>query len=245
LHWNLTALTKSYAKHQALAQLHFSTPAPLHCLALIGPSGGGKSTLLRHLGGLETPDAGRIELDGEPLPSDSNGLRQYRIRHGFLFQSYNLFPHLNVQDNIVLPLVKVQGLKETEALERCHTLSERFNLTGQLKKHPQQLSGGQQQRVALVRAAAARPRILFLDEPTAALDPEMTSEVLELIRDLRRDGQKLVLSTHEIGFAKAAADHIAFIAQGKVLEHGSPGELLRQPSDPAVRRFLDKTNLFT
>ena len=233
-------LVKSYGSQRALDGLSLDLPENTRCLALIGPSGGGKSTLLRHLGGLELPDTGRIEVNGSLLSDNENDLRSFRRRNGFLFQGYNLFPHLTAMQNIVLPLVEVHGKSPAEAGDLAVTNLERFGLAPHASKLPVQLSGGQQQRVALIRAMVAAPELLFLDEPTAALDPEMTVEVLELVRELIHGGQDVILCTHEMGFACAVADAVAFVAAGKISECAPPGELFNAPQDPDVKRFLGR-----
>jgi polar amino acid transport system ATP-binding protein len=241
---DVASIIKTYGSQRALDDLSLTVPDGTRCLALIGPSGGGKSTLLRHLGGLEVPDSGSVAVNGHPLPQDESSLRQFRRRNGFLFQGYNLFPHLSALENITLPLVQVQGKSPAEACEIASQNLTRFDLAAHAAKFPQQLSGGQQQRVALIRSYVAAPEILFLDEPTAALDPEMTVEVLEFVQELRRAGQEVVLCTHEMGFAKAAADLVAFVAHGKILECGPPTELFGQPRDPAVQQFLQRVLAF-
>lgn len=237
---HITDLTKAYGAQKALDGLCLHLPQETRCLALIGPSGGGKSTLLRHLGGLEIPDSGNIEIDGKPLPTDESALRLYRQGNGFLFQSYNLFPHLTALRNITLPLEKVHTHTPQNATEIARQNLDRFGLTAHAHKFPAQLSGGQQQRVALIRAVCLQPQLLFLDEPTAALDPEMTFEVLELIRDLIRQGQPTILCTHEIGFAQAVADHIAFISRGAIVESGTPQDFFSQPKTHEAQRFLSR-----
>ncbi len=233
-------LVKHYGAQRALDGLSLSLPEGTRCLALIGPSGGGKSTLLRHLGGLETPDAGTIEVNGKVLSAHEPELRRYRRRNGFLFQGYNLFPHLTARQNIVLPLVEVHGKAATEADALAVTNLERFGLAQHGEKLPVQLSGGQQQRVALIRAMVASPELLFLDEPTAALDPEMTVEVLELIQELILGGQDVVLCTHEMGFARAVADAVAFVAAGRISECAAPDMIFNSPQDTGVKRFLGR-----
>ncbi len=233
-------LSRTYGTQRALDGLSLSLPDDIRCLALIGPSGGGKSTLLRHLGGLEVPEAGRIHINNDELPRDENALRAYRKRNGFLFQSYNLFPHLTALENITLPLIHVHAHTLDSARAIAMKQLDRFGLSSHAEKHPAQLSGGQQQRVALIRAIAANPGILFLDEPTAALDPEMTVEVLELIRELIRDGQEIVLCTHEMGFARAVADRIAFVAGGRIVECAAAAQIFENPKDETVRRFLSR-----
>jgi polar amino acid transport system ATP-binding protein len=236
----LKDIVKTYGAHTALDRLSFELPGDCRCLALIGPSGGGKSTLLRHLGGLEAADSGLLEVNGQNLAAPEVVLRQFRRRNGFLFQGYNLFPHLTALQNIMLPLVEVHGHPPAAARQTAMAQLERFNLAEHGGKLPVQLSGGQQQRIALIRAIAASPELLFLDEPTAALDPEMTAEVLGLIRELIRGGQEVILCTHEMGFARAVADTIAYIAVGRVLESATPATFFSAPQNPKVQRFLSR-----
>jgi len=235
----VAGLTKRYDGHAALDGLDLSV-ADARVLALIGPSGGGKSTFLRVLGGLETPDEGRVSLHGETLPATAAGLLAHRRRNGFLFQQFNLFPHLDALRNLTLPLETVHGLSPADARQTAEAVLGRFGLLAHARKRPAQLSGGQQQRVGLARAVAAKPRVLFLDEPTSALDPEMTAEVLELIQELAAAGQTIVLSTHEMGFARAVADHVAFLAAGRIEESGPPADLFGNPRSPACQRFLSR-----
>lgn len=210
-------------------------------LVLIGPSGGGKSTLLRILAGLDVPTAGRVIFDGVPLPRDEASLRIYRRTVGTVFQAYNLFPHLTALENLLLPLVHVHGLSEREARERVRLPLERFRLAEHVHKRPAELSGGQKQRIAILRALVVQPRLLFFDEPTSALDPEMRAEVLEMIAEVRAEGAQFVLVTHEMAFARRVADEVAFVADGRVLAAGATTSFFDSPSDPAVRRFLDLT----
>ncbi len=232
-------LAKRYGTGIALDGLSLAV-GEARVLALIGPSGGGKSTLLRVLGGLETPDAGEVAINGAPLPATAAGLLDYRRRNGFLFQQFNLFPHLDAMRNIALPLEKAHGHAPDEARAMAERALGRFGLLEHAHKLPSQLSGGQQQRVGIARAVARKPEILFLDEPTSALDPEMTAEVLELIQELAEAGQDIMLSTHEMGFAKAVADRVAFIAAGRVAEIASPDELFSGARTEPCRRFLSK-----
>lgn len=211
-----------------------------YALALIGPSGGGKSTLLRLLAGLDTPDRGRVLVDGMELPEDERGLRNYRRGTGIVFQAFNLFPHLSALENIVLPLVHVHGVARREAVDVAMSHLGRFRLSGQEHKQPASLSGGQRQRVAIARALAHNPGLLLLDEPTSALDPEMTAEVLDLIAELRDSGQRIVLVTHEMGFARHTADLVAFVDKGGILESGKAGEFFDNPGRAETRRFLEK-----
>jgi polar amino acid transport system ATP-binding protein len=236
----VSGLVKKYGSHRALDSLSLDLPEGTRCLALIGPSGGGKSTLLRHLGGLELPSAGHIEVNGKPLPSDEKQLRLYRRRNGFLFQGYNLFPHLTALQNIILPLVEVHCKTTDHAKDLAIAQLARFGLESHAGKFPLQLSGGQQQRVALIRSMVASPELLFLDEPTAALDPEMTVEVLELVQELILGGQDVVLCTHEMGFARAVADRVAFVSEGKISECTTPKNLFDSPKNPNVKQFLGR-----
>jgi polar amino acid transport system ATP-binding protein len=207
-------------------------------LVLVGPSGGGKSTLLRILAGLDVPVAGRVSFDGEPLPRDEGRLRDYRRTVGTVFQAYNLFPHLTALENLVLPLVHVHGLSREEAIARVRGPLDRFHLAPHVGKRPAALSGGQKQRIAILRALVVQPRRLFLDEPTSALDPEMTAEVLEMIGELKAQGSQFVLVTHEMGFARRVADEVAFVGGGRILAHGAAGDVLDRSPVPRVREFF-------
>jgi polar amino acid transport system ATP-binding protein len=209
-------------------------------LVLIGPSGGGKSTLLRVIGGLEPADDGRVEINGHLLGHDRLQLLVYRRQNGFLFQQFNLFPHLTALRNISLPLEVVHGKPHAVARDIAERSLDRFGLLDHRHRLPAQLSGGQQQRVGIARAFAVQPEILFLDEPTSALDPEMTAEVLELIQELAEAGQDIILSTHEMGFARAVADKVAFIAEGRVAESGPPIELFGSSQSDVCRKFLSR-----
>ena len=202
----------------------------LGTLVLVGPSGGGKSTLLRILAGLDVPTSGRVAFDGQPLPREEEALRRYRRSVGTVFQSYNLFPHLSAMQNLLLPLVHVHGLTEAAARERVRGPLERFRLAEHAHKRPAELSGGQKQRIAILRALVVQPRRLFLDEPTSALDPEM-----------RAEGAQFVLVTHEMAFARRVADAIAFVADGRVPVLAGPDEFFDRPADPRVRSFLQLT----
>ena len=238
-----SAVTKTYGKLHALDALDL-TVSGARVLALIGPSGGGKSTLLRVIGGLEEADGGTLSVNGVVDPGCKQAALAWRRRNGFLFQQFNLFPHLTAHRNVTLPLERVHGKSAEEATRIADECLERFGLSGHSHKLPAQLSGGQQQRVGLARAIASKPEILILDEPTSALDPEMTAEVLELIGELAAAGQRIILSTHEMGFAHAVADHVALIAQGKVAEHGPAAAVLEHPQVELTQRFLSKVMKF-
>ena len=211
-----------------------------HVLALLGPSGGGKSTLLRVIAGLERPDSGTVLINGEEVPDREPALRDYRRTLGVVFQAFNLFPHMTVLRNVILPLVEVHGIDRSTARDRSMEVMERLGIADQAAKLPAQLSGGQRQRVAIARALAAKPRFLLFDEPTSALDPEMTAEVLSLIADLRESNTPMLLVTHEMGFARKIADRVAFLSAGLVLEEGPAAEFFASPRTAEAQRFLAK-----
>ncbi len=236
----LSNLGKRYGETHALRAIDLSVEDPVRVLALIGPSGGGKSTLLRLLGGLEKPENGTVSIGGERLATDEAGLLAHRRGNGFLFQAFNLFPHFSALENVMLPLTEVHGRSKIEAREVAMAGLERFGLADHAHKHPAEMSGGQQQRVALARAIAIRPTLLLLDEPTSALDPEMTAEVLEVIEELCREGQEIVLSTHEMGFARAVADEVVFLADGQVVEQAAAERIFEQPESPVVASFFSR-----
>ena len=233
-------LSKSYGSTRAVDDVSAMIRESVQVLVLIGPSGGGKSTFLRLLGGLEAPTSGSILFDGMALPHSEVELREYRRRNGFLFQSFNLFPHLSALENIVLPLVEVHGWNREEAIQRAHEVVARFGMASHVGKMPAELSGGQQQRIALARAMAHEPALLLLDEPTSALDPEMKAEVLDVIEELCEAGQRIILSTHEMGFARRSANEAIFLANGRLVESGSGAHLFDSPETEVVRAFLGK-----
>lgn len=235
----LRNLTKGYAGQTVLDDVCGQFDFP-RVLALLGPSGGGKSTLLRLIGGLETPDAGEILVDGQSLPRDERALRVYRSSVGTVFQSWNLFPHLDALHNVMLPLTAVHGIPHGEARARAVALLERLHLHGHSHKRPAELSGGQRQRVAIARAVAIQPRLLLFDEPTSALDPVMTAEVLEVIADLKAEGRTFVLVTHAMNFARSVADEVAFLAGGKIVEAGPAAGFFESPETPKARHFLER-----
>jgi polar amino acid transport system ATP-binding protein len=235
----LSGVTKSYGLHQALDGVSLRLEGA-HTLVLIGPSGGGKTTLLRVLAGLEFPDAGEVEINGRRVVFEEDALLQHRRSVGTVFQAINLFPHLTAMENITLPLVKVHGHGASEAGGIARQLLARFHLEAHAGKRPAELSGGQRQRVAIARAVAIKPKLLLFDEPTSALDPEMTAEVLDVIKELRDEGRDLVLVTHEMGFARQVADHAAVLADGRIIEAGSVGQIFGNSQSERTRDFLAK-----
>ena len=236
---SLRGVTKSFGPQTVLRALDFEVEFE-HALALVGPSGGGKSTLLRLLAGLDLPDSGEILIDGKPVPSDESGLHAHRRKIGVVFQAYNLFPHLTALQNIRLPLEQVHGLSAQNAEARANQFLERFQLLDHAGKQPAQLSGGQRQRVAIARALAVDPEFLLLDEPTSALDPEMTAEVLDVIAELRGSEKPIVLVTHEMGFARHTADLVALVSDGGIPECSPAREFFDQSRHEATRRFLQR-----
>ncbi|MDO4243703.1 MAG: amino acid ABC transporter ATP-binding protein [Actinomyces sp.] len=209
-------------------------------VTVVGASGSGKSTLCRTINRLETIESGTIEIDGVPLPEEGKELARLRAEVGMVFQSFNLFPHLSVLDNITLAPVKVRGLDKDMAQARARSLLERVGLADQAAKRPTQLSGGQAQRVAIARALAMDPKVMLFDEPTSALDPEMINEVLDVIKDLATSGMTMLVVTHEMGFARSAADRVVFMDAGQIVEAGPPAEFFSQPRTERARDFLSK-----
>jgi polar amino acid transport system ATP-binding protein len=235
----LSNVSKSFGAHRVLDAITADF-GELRTLAFIGPSGGGKSTLLRILAGLETPDSGTIEFDGQTIDFHDEPLRRHTRALGIVFQSFNLFPHLTALENITLPLEKVHALSTDEARDTALAALRRFRLEDHAHKRPAELSGGQKQRVAIARAIAIKPRLLLFDEPTSALDPEMTAEVLDVIGELKDEGRDFLLVTHEMGFARHVADRVAFLADGRIVEQGPPAELFAAASSAQCRDFLSR-----
>jgi glutamate transport system ATP-binding protein len=209
-------------------------------VCIVGPSGGGKTTFLRTINGLETIDAGRIRVNSIELPSTRRDILQVRREVGMVFQSFNLFPHMTARRNVALGPIRARGLRKAEANARAERLLERVHVADQADKYPSQLSGGQQQRVAIARALAMEPRVLLFDEPTSALDPEMVQEVLEVMKDLAHSGITMIVVTHEMGFAREAADRVAFMADGKIVHVAPPKAFFDDPAEPRLRSFLSK-----
>ena len=209
-------------------------------VAIIGPSGSGKSTLLRSLNLLEQPTSGEIFFDGVDLASKSVDIDLHRQKMGMVFQHFNLFPHKTVLQNITMAPVTLKKKTAEQAKEQAMGLLERIGLADKANEYPNMLSGGQKQRIAIVRALAMDPEVMLFDEPTSALDPEMVGEVLDLMRDLAKEGMTMAVVTHEMGFAREVAARVVFMADGKILEEGAPAELFDHPKDPRLQDFLSK-----
>ncbi|MEU9178789.1 MULTISPECIES: amino acid ABC transporter ATP-binding protein [unclassified Streptomyces] len=209
-------------------------------VVVIGPSGSGKSTLCRTINRLETIDSGTITVDGKELPSEGRELARLRADVGMVFQSFNLFAHKTVLQNVMLGQLKVRKTDQAAALEKAKSLLDRVGVGSQADKYPAQLSGGQQQRVAIARALAMDPKVMLFDEPTSALDPEMINEVLEVMQQLAREGMTMVVVTHEMGFARSAANRVVFMADGKIVEEAAPEQFFSNPRSDRAKDFLSK-----
>lgn len=208
-------------------------------VVVIGPSGSGKSTLCRAINRLETIDSGEILIEGKPLPQEGRELAAMRAELGMVFQSFNLFAHMSILQNVTLGPVEVLGLSKAEAEQRAMELLDRVGVASQANKVPAQLSGGQQQRVAIARSLAMRPKAMLFDEPTSALDPEMINEVLDVMVDLARQGMTMIVVTHEMNFARRVADRVVFMADGAIVEEGAPDAFFDHPQSQRARDFLD------
>ena len=211
-------------------------------VSIIGPSGGGKSTFLRCLNLLETPTSGQILFDGVDIcaKGQSKHIDQHRQKMGMVFQQFNLFNNMNVMHNLTAAPTRIKGMDKEQAEAKALQLLGRVGLAARADAYPSQLSGGQKQRIAIVRALAMDPEVMLFDEPTSALDPEMVGEVLDLMRDLAKDGMTMAVVTHEMGFAREVADRVVFMADGKILEEGSPTDIFDHPQDPRLQDFLSK-----
>jgi glutamate transport system ATP-binding protein len=209
-------------------------------MVVLGPSGSGKSTLCRTINRLEAIDSGTIAIDGEVLPAEGRKLAQLRADVGMVFQSFNLFAHKTILENVMLGPVKVRKIATEQARERAMTLLDRVGVASQAEKYPAQLSGGQQQRVAIARSLAMQPKVMLFDEPTSALDPEMVNEVLAVMTSLAGEGMTMVVVTHEMGFARRAANRVVFMAEGSVVEDAAPEEFFANPRSSRARDFLGK-----
>ncbi|MBL0496768.1 amino acid ABC transporter ATP-binding protein [Aeromonas caviae] len=239
----LNAVSKQFGQHRVLDEVSL-TVNPGEVIVILGPSGCGKSTLLRTLNGLEPIQGGDIRFDGELLDANTDWQR-LRQRIGMVFQSYHLFPNLTVLENVLLGPVQVQKRERAEALLQAEQLLTRIGLWERRHDYPRQLSGGQQQRIAIVRALCMNPQVMLFDEVTAALDPEMVQEVLEVIRDLAGSGMTLLIVTHELAFAQAVADRIVFMDGGHILEQAAPHQFFDNPRSQRARQFLAKFSYTT
>ncbi len=236
---DIKGVTKSYGQTPVLRGIDLSVEQH-QVVCLIGASGSGKSTLLRCVNGLEPIEAGDIWLNGDVVSGEGVDLDRLRRDVGIVFQSFNLFPHMSVLENVTLAPRKIRGTPREQARERGLELLRRVGLAEKADSYPDQLSGGQQQRVAIVRAMAMEPRVLRLDEITSALDPELVAEVLDIVRELARDGLTMLLATHEMSFASEVADTVCFLDQGVILEQGPPEQIFRAPEQDRTRAFLDR-----
>ncbi|MEV0603196.1 amino acid ABC transporter ATP-binding protein [Streptomyces sp. NPDC050315] len=232
-------VNKFYGKLHVLQDIDL-TVGRGEVVVVIGPSGSGKSTLCRTINRLEPIHSGTITLDGHPLPEEGRELARLRADVGMVFQSFNLFAHKTVLDNVMLAPIKVRKRRKEAAEQRARELLDRVGLASQADKYPAQLSGGQQQRVAIARALAMEPKVLLFDEPTSALDPEMINEVLEVMRQLAQEGMTMVVVTHEMGFARSAANRVVFMADGAIVEDRTPEDFFTHPESDRAKDFLSK-----
>ncbi|WP_441788900.1 amino acid ABC transporter ATP-binding protein [Leifsonia sp. 2MCAF36] len=230
---------KHYGDFQALTDVNLTVHGG-EVVVIIGPSGSGKSTLCRTINHLETITSGSIMIDGETLPSEGRRLADLRADVGMVFQSFNLFAHLTILENVTLGPIKVRGKKKSEAEKDALQLLERVGVAAQAAKLPAQLSGGQQQRVAIARALAMHPKVMLFDEPTSALDPEMITEVLDVMIELAASGMTMIVVTHEMGFARKAANRVVFMADGRILEEADPEQFFTDPQSDRAKDFLSK-----
>ena len=237
----LRDVNKHYGELHVLQDINLSV-AKGEVLVVIGPSGSGKSTLCRAINRLESIDTGEILIDGVPLPEEGKELAQMRAELGMVFQSFNLFAHKTILENVTLGPTQVLGVPKDEAERRAMELLRRVGVEAQAHKVPAQLSGGQQQRVAIARSLAMHPKAMLFDEPTSALDPEMISEVLDVMVELARGGMTMIVVTHEMGFARRVADRVVFMADGQIVEQGTPDEFFDHPQSQRARDFLNSIN---
>src|SRR5215213_6563144 len=235
----LDGVNKHFGSLHALKDINLSI-ARGEVVVVIGPSGSGKSTLCRTINRLETIDEGTITLDGKDLPQEGKALAALRAEVGMVFQSFNLFAHKTILENVTLGPIKVRGMGKAEAEKKARELLDRVGVGHQAEKYPAMLSGGQQQRVAIARALAMEPKVMLFDEPTSALDPEMINEVLDTMTSLARDGMTMVVVTHEMGFARRAADRVVFMADGAIIEENTPEEFFTHPRSDRAKDFLSK-----
>ena len=230
-------LYKSYGNNEVLRGID-QTVSESEVLCIVGPSGSGKSTMLRCINLLEIPTSGEVFIDGE-LVTNQN-INEIRTKMGMVFQNFNLFPHMTVLENVTCAPINVKGVSKVEAEAKAMELLTRVGLDNKANAYPRSLSGGQQQRVAIARALAMDPEIMLFDEPTSALDPEMVGEVLDVMKDLAKEGLAMIVVTHEMGFAKEVADKVIFMDEGVIVEQGTPEEVLVNPSEERTKNFLSK-----
>ncbi|MEV6900075.1 amino acid ABC transporter ATP-binding protein [Amycolatopsis sp. NPDC051372] len=234
-----TAVNKFFGDLHVLKEINLEVPRG-QVVVVLGPSGSGKSTLCRAINRLEPINAGEIAVDGLPLPAEGKALAALRADVGMVFQSFNLFAHKTILENVMLAPVKVRKMSSADARKTAMELLERVGIANQADKYPAQLSGGQQQRVAIARALAMRPKVMLFDEPTSALDPEMVQEVLDVMTGLAKDGMTMLVVTHEMGFARRAADRVIFMDDGEIVEDTTPDEFFTQPKSDRAKDFLGK-----
>ena len=230
-------LYKSYGDNEVLKGID-QTVSEAEVLCIVGPSGSGKSTMLRCINLLEVPTSGEVYIDGELVTSQN--INEIRTKMGMVFQNFNLFPHMTVLENVTCAPINVKGVSKTDAEAKARELLTRVGLDNKANAYPRSLSGGQQQRVAIARALAMDPEIMLFDEPTSALDPEMVGEVLDVMKDLAKEGLAMIVVTHEMGFAKEVADKVIFMDEGVIIEQGTPEEVLVNPSEERTKNFLSK-----
>ena len=235
----LTGVDKFFGDFKALSDINMKV-GEQEVLVVIGPSGSGKSTLIRCINRLERHDRGSIVVDGVELSDDIRNIQEIRRETGMVFQSFNLFPHLTVLENITLAPRNVRNIPKAEAEATAMELLERVKIPDQAQKFPGQLSGGQQQRVAIARSLAMKPKVILFDEPTSALDPEMIKEVLDTMKDLAEEGMTMICVTHEMGFAREVADRVVFMADGEIVEVGSPEHFFTNPQEERTKLFLSQ-----
>ena len=237
----LEKVRKAFGSEVVLEDISITVPEHT-ATVFIGASGSGKSTLLRCINLLEQIDDGVIRLDGADITDPSVDPDEIRRKLGMVFQSFNLFPHMSVVENIILAPMRVHSKSREQAIEEALELLDRFGLREKAEQYPDRLSGGQQQRVAIIRSLAVKPRLLLLDEITSALDPVLVNEVLSTVRDLKEHGMTMLLATHEMGFAKQVADEVCFLEHGRILEWGKPEEILENPKKPQTKEFLKRVH---
>jgi glutamate transport system ATP-binding protein len=236
---SLNGVNKHYGQLHVLKDINLQVKKG-EVVVVIGPSGSGKSTLCRAINRLETIEGGTISIDGKVLPEEGKELAKLRADVGMVFQSFNLFAHKSILENVTLGLIKVRGTPKAQADKEAMALLERVGVGAQAPKLPAQLSGGQQQRVAIARALAMKPKVMLFDEPTSALDPEMINEVLDVMVQLAKEGMTMVVVTHEMGFARKAADRVVFMADGQIVEDAKPEEFFTNPQSNRAKDFLSK-----